>query len=83
MPFPESLGRYANDAEGIVTLPGYTNNAKFVVVNKRVYFEAIADILPGAEVFVAYGKSYWDTIKFNLAVDKSYNAPVKTKKKKK
>src|ERR1700712_4985523 len=66
MPFPESLGRYANDAEGIITLPGHTNNAKFIVVSKKVYFEAITDIQPGAEIFVSYGKSYWDTIKFNL-----------------
>lgn len=81
MPFPDSLGRYANDADGIVMMPGCTNNAKFIVVNKKVYFEAIADILPGAEIFVSYGKGYWDTIKFNLAVDKAYGVTGHKKKK--
>jgi SET domain-containing protein len=70
--FPDSLGRYANDAEGLVKMPGCCNNAKFVVVNKKVFFEAIADIWPGAEIFVAYGKDYWEAIKFNAAVEKSY-----------
>ncbi len=62
MPFPDSLGRYANDAEGQITRPGYTNNARFVVENKRVFLEAIADIMPGEEIFAAYGKSYWDAV---------------------
>jgi SET domain-containing protein len=72
MPFPDSAGRYVNDAEGPVTMPGCSNNARFVVINKRVFFEAITDILPGAEIFVSYGKSYWDTIAFNQLVEKSY-----------
>jgi SET domain-containing protein len=72
MPFPDSLGRYVNDAEGPVTLPGCSNNAKFIVVNKKVFFEAVTDILPGAEIFVSYGKSYWETIAFNKAVEKTY-----------
>ncbi len=81
MPFPDSLGRYANDAEGIITLAGCTNNAKFIVVNKKVFFEAVMDILPGAEIFVSYGKDYWDTIKFNLAVKNSYKGKGKSKNK--
>ena len=74
MPFPDSLGRYANDAEGIVTRTGFKNNSKFIVVNKKVFFEAVTDILPGAEIFVSYGKDYWENISFNLAVKKSYQA---------
>ena len=62
MPFPDSLGRYANDADGLVTMAGCSNNAKFVVVKKKVFFEALRDILPGAEIFVSYGKDYWETI---------------------
>jgi SET domain-containing protein len=74
MPFPDSVGRYVNDAEGPVTKPGCSNNAKFVVNNKRVFFEAITDILPGSEIFVSYGSSYWDTTAFNQLVEKSYGA---------
>ncbi|MEP6749862.1 MAG: SET domain-containing protein-lysine N-methyltransferase [Bacteroidota bacterium] len=81
MPFPDSMGRYANDANGLVNKDGCVNNAKFIVVNKKVFFEALIDILPGAEIFVSYGKDYWETIKFNLAVEKSYQSPGKTKKK--
>ena len=82
MPFPESAARHANDAEGPVTLPGCSNNAKFVVINKRVFLEAITDIQPGSEIFVAYGKGYWDTIAFNNAVEKSYGVTQKQKRKK-
>ncbi|MEO5681082.1 MAG: SET domain-containing protein-lysine N-methyltransferase [Chitinophagaceae bacterium] len=81
MHFPESLGRYANDAEGMSTMPGYKNNAAFIVVKKRVYLEAKTDIVPGSEIFVAYGKDYWDAIRFNLAVDESYKLTRAKKKK--
>ena len=81
MLFPESLARYANDAAGIVTVSGLTNNARFVVVNRKVFLEAITDILPDAEIFVSYGKDYWETIAFNAAVEKSYGTKKKTKKK--
>jgi len=82
MPFPGSLGRYANDAAGIVTMTGCINNAKFMVVNKKVFFKAVMDILPGAEIFVSYGKDYWDNIIFNLAVEKSYQLTKAYTKKK-
>ena len=82
LPFPETAARHANDAEGPVRLPGVGNNAKFTVVNKRVFLEAITDILPGAEIFVAYGKGYWETIAFNNAVEKSYGVTQKQKRKK-
>ena len=70
--FPENVARYANDAEGITTYPGCVNNARFVIINKRVFLKAECDILPGAEILVPYGKDYWDTIRFNKAVEKSY-----------
>ena len=81
MGFPESAGRYVNDAEGPVTMPGCSNNARFIVINKRVFFEAITDILPGSEIFVSYGKGYWETIAFNQLVEKSYGSTQKSKPK--
>jgi uncharacterized protein len=83
MHFPGSLARYANDAEGITTMPGCKNNAVFIVLNKKVYLKAIADILPGQEILVSYGKDYWEIIRFNLAVDKSYRVTQHAPKKKK
>jgi hypothetical protein len=78
--FPDSLGRYANDAEGLATFPGIVNNAEFIVRSKRVYLKALTTILPGAEIFVAYGKEYWSAIKFNLAIDRK-NKERRNKKK--
>lgn len=66
MPFPDSPARYANDAEGLTRHPGCANNARFIVENKRVFLEALDDILPGAEIFAAYGQSYWDAIAIRL-----------------
>ena len=68
MPFPDHPARYANDAAGIITRPGFENNAGFIVENKRVYMEALTDIPPGAEIFVAYGKTYWDNIRLRMPV---------------
>jgi len=36
------------------------------VVGKKVFIEAIAPILPGEEIFVDYGKSYWENIRHRL-----------------
>ncbi len=81
LPFPGNAARHANDAEGPVTIPGCSNNAKFTVANKRVFLEALTNINPGSEIFVAYGKGYWDTIAFNNAVEKSYGVTQKSKRK--
>jgi len=71
MPFPDHPARYANDAEGITTMPGYVNNAGFIVENKRVFIEALADIPPGAEIFVAYGKAYRENIMLRMPAKKN------------
>lgn len=77
--YPESLGRYANDADGLSTYNGITNNAKFILLNKKVYLQAVRNIAPGAEILVAYGKAYWDTIRTNIEIDK-INAVARKKK---
>jgi len=59
------LARYANDATGLTRVPGLKNNAQYVVEDKRVFIVALKDIPAGAEIFVGYGKQYWDTIKKN------------------
>jgi uncharacterized protein len=57
------LARYANDARGLSKIKGLVNNSKYVEENKKIFIEATRDIEPGAEIFVGYGKDYWDVIK--------------------
>lgn len=67
---PKSLARYINDAKGLVRVKERTNNAKFTVDGLRVFVEALRDIQPGEEIFVDYGKPYWDTVRKNIEIDK-------------
>lgn len=61
----DSLARYANDAAGFVRIPGIRNNSKFEVIKGKPYIVASRNIHPGDEVFVAYGKEYWQAMKEN------------------
>lgn len=62
---PEALARYANDAAGFVRLPGVRNNARFEVYRGRPYIVASRTIKPGDEIFVSYGRDYWDAMRQN------------------
>lgn len=73
------LARYINDAAGITRIKGITNNCNFVNENGRVFIDAIKTIEARAELYVAYGKEYWDVIRYN---NKLAKAAVKTSKKK-
>ena len=63
------LGRYANDAKGLKQTKGLTNNARYVVDKKRIFIYAVKNIAAGAEIFVGYGKDYWNTIKAHKKLD--------------
>jgi SET domain-containing protein len=65
MPYKKALGRYANDAEGLTKIKGLQNNSKYVIEKKRVFIEAIKDILVDEEILVGYGKEYGDVIRQN------------------
>ncbi|MBL0358198.1 MAG: SET domain-containing protein-lysine N-methyltransferase [Chitinophagaceae bacterium] len=60
-----SLAHFTNDARGYKKLIGFTNNSKYVERGKRVFIEATKDIQPNEEIFVSYGKEYWDVIRKN------------------
>lgn len=62
-----ALARYANDARGLSRVKGLTNNCDYELDGLRAYITSQKDIQPGEEIFVAYGKDYWDTIRANLA----------------
>jgi SET domain-containing protein len=70
---PKALARYANDARGLSRIKGLTNNAVYTEDNSKVYIESIKDIPANAEIFVSYGKEYWDTIRHNRKIDKEKN----------
>ena len=61
----KTLSRYANDAQGLVKVKGLRNNCEYVDDGKRVFIKAKRDIPAGDEIFVAYGKEYWDAIQYN------------------
>ncbi len=59
----KSLARYINDARGMSKTKGINNNCQFVVEGLRVYIDAIKNISAQSEIFVSYGKEYWDQMK--------------------
>ena len=61
----DAIARYANDAHGLMRVPGLHNNSRFVNINGRVFIKATRLIKAGSEILVNYGKSYWETIKKN------------------
>jgi hypothetical protein len=63
LPRPKALARYANDAQGMIKVKGVTNNSDYVEDGLRVYIESKKDIPANTEIFVGYGKEYWDVIK--------------------
>ncbi|MEJ7626824.1 MAG: SET domain-containing protein-lysine N-methyltransferase [Ferruginibacter sp.] len=60
-----ALARYANDALGLKKVKGMTNNCIYVTKEKKVYIKSTKDIAAGSEIFVDYGKDYWDVIRKN------------------
>ena len=64
--YKKAFARYANDAGGISKVKGIRNNARYEKDGLKVYITAARDIQPGEEIYVTYGKEYWDAIKFNM-----------------
>lgn len=63
------IARFANDAKGLTKQKGRTNNAEFQNDGLRVYMMATKNIEAGDEIFVSYGKAYWDQVRYNQKVD--------------
>src|SRR5688572_23961937 len=61
--YKKALARYANDAQGMVKKNGVRNNARYVVDGLKVFIQAVKDIPMGSEIFVSYGKEYWDVMR--------------------
>jgi SET domain-containing protein len=71
---PKMMARYVNDAKGLIRTKARTNNAQFKNEGLRVYIIATKDIQPGEEIFVEYGRKYWDTVRRNMEIDKANQA---------
>ena len=81
----KALARYANDAKGLTKLKGINNNCIYVNDGLKAYIESVKDIPAGSEIFVAYGKEYWDVIRQNIKNEQreaKEKAAAKAKKKK-
>jgi len=61
----QTLGRFANDARGLNKTRGMTNNCRYIVDGDKVFIKALKNISAGGEILVAYGKEYWDAVRYN------------------
>lgn len=81
-PYKKALARFANDAKGLQRIKGINNNAIFITDGLKAYIEATKNIAAGDEIFVDYGKKYWDVIRKNMK-EKAKEEKEALKKKKK
>lgn len=70
------IGRYANDANGFIRINGLRNNSEYVTTRSRCFITATKNIKKGEEIFVKYGKEYWDLVK-KIKKTKTKNNPSK------
>jgi len=70
-PHEHELARFVNDARGLTRVKGVTNNCEYVEEGMRIYIEATKNIPAGTELFVGYGKEYWDVIRANYKLEKA------------
>ncbi|NOS92979.1 MAG: SET domain-containing protein-lysine N-methyltransferase [Cyclobacteriaceae bacterium] len=59
LPALDTLGRYANDAQGLSKVKDLRNNCEYVSEGNRCYIEAKRPIDKGEELLVGYGKEFW------------------------
>lgn len=81
LPTKKELGRYANDARGLVRIESIKNNSEYIVEGKRCFIVAKRDIPAKSEILVGYGADYWKVIKFNRNIDKKKTTKKGKKKK--
>ena len=78
----DAIARYINDAEGIKKTKGLSNNCIYKTIGDKVYVQATRDIQPRSELFVSYGRGYWETGRLNAeiaAAEQSKGQPGKKK----
>ena len=68
-PYKKAIGRFANDAVGLMRRKGINNNAYYEQDGLRIFITAKKDIEAGSEILVGYGKEYWDAMRYNSRSD--------------
>ncbi|HRH64736.1 MAG TPA: SET domain-containing protein [Bacteroidia bacterium] len=63
LPYKKALGRFANDAQGLSRIPGVRNNSEYNTEGTKCFIDATRKINKGEEIFVGYGKEFWDLIR--------------------
>ena len=66
----EGVAHFANDAKGLIRVPGIINNSEYETEGDHCYIVATRNIPAGTEIFVGYGADYWRTIKYNMKLEK-------------
>jgi len=66
------FAKYANDAEGFGAGP-HKNNARIELVYAKVCLVATKNIKANSEIFVGYGKNYWNNFKTKHAMTEEVN----------
>lgn len=56
------FAKYANDAEGIKKTKMFSNNSEMCWKKNDLFLRAIKDIKEGDEIYVSYGKQYWENL---------------------
>jgi len=63
LPYKKALGRFANDAKGLVRVEGLRNNAEYETEGKKCFIDAIRHIKKNEEILVEYGGNFWSLVK--------------------
>jgi SET domain-containing protein len=50
---------FINDANGVIQIPNVKNNTVLVHDFGHFFVQALEDLYPGQELFMAYGEEYW------------------------
>jgi hypothetical protein len=69
-PYKKAIGRFANDAGGLMRRKGLNNNAYYEQDGLRIFITAKKDIEPGSEILVGYGKQYWEAMRYNKRIER-------------
>ena len=67
-PTPQYKARYANDARGLSRTKGLKNNSQYETFKDKCFIVSTREIKSGEEIFVNYGKEYWDVIRYNIKI---------------
>ncbi|RYY54094.1 MAG: SET domain-containing protein [Chitinophagaceae bacterium] len=74
----DSIARYINDANGFSKIKGFSNNCFYKKIGTAVWVQAVKDIPARSELFVSYGRDYWERGRLNaeiMATEKTQGKP--------